>query len=153
MKIIGIVLIILVGGVLLSLVSRGCQMADEAADVAQKELGAKALLKKYEWFKDAAAQLDAKRANLKAAEARMASLKAEYGHEPRTRWAREDREQYNLWETEVNGLVANYNSLAADYNAAMAKINWRFCNAGTLPAGADVVLPREFRNYVTGEAQ
>jgi hypothetical protein len=71
-----------------------------------------------------------------------------YAKLERQKWPREDREQYNVWSSEVAGVKASYNSLAAEYNAAMAKFNWRFANAGDLPKGADKPLPREFKTYV-----
>ena len=107
----------------------------ETAKVAQDEFGPKAMLTKYSWFKDAAAQLDKKQADIKVYEGRLTQLEASYEGVPRSRWAREDREQYNTWSSEVAGVKASYNSLAAEYNAAMAKFNWRFANAGDLPAG------------------
>lgn len=119
----------------------------EAGQVAKQEFGAKALLHKYEWFKDAASQLDAKVADIKVYEARFTRLKKAYEGQGRGAWSREDREQANLWEQEVAGIKASYNDLCASYNAGMAKINWRFCNAGELPQGASQVLPREFRTY------
>jgi len=122
----------------------GCS---ETAEVAQKELGPKALLRKYEWFKDAAAALDSKKASIDVYEGRFARLKEEYKGKSRSDWSREDREQSNLWEQEVAGIKASYNSLAADYNAAMAKANWNFCEVGTLPPGATTPLPRAFKPY------
>ncbi len=66
---------------------------------------------------------------------------------PRNKWPREDREQYNLWQSEVAGIKASYNTLAAEYNAQMSKMNWRFTNVGELPKGAETPLPREFKPY------
>lgn len=123
----------------------------EGAAVIQEEFGPRAMLKKYEWFKDASAQLDAKAANITAMEQRVVGMEQSYTEEgrllPRTKWARPDVEQYNQWLNEVAGLKANYNSLAAEYNANMAKFNYAFANQGTLPKGAEKVLPREYRQY------
>lgn len=121
----------------------------EAAQVAREEFGPRELLKKYEWFKDCAAQLDAKQADIKVFFARIKALEECYEDERRKDWAREDRQQHAVWQSEVAGVKASYNGLAAEYNAQMAKFNWRFCNAGTLPEGADVPLPREYRAYRT----
>lgn len=118
----------------------------DAGKVVQDQVKPSVLLKKYEWFKDVAAQLDTKTANIKAAELRIEQLSAQYEGVKRNQWARTDAEQYNLWQTEVAGLKANYNSLAAEYNAAMAKVNFRFTNVGELPQGA-APLPRQFREY------
>lgn len=120
----------LVGGI----VMRGCSAINETAAVAQKEFGASALLRKYEWFKSAAAELDAKRANIEVYGGLLTSP---------------DTTSKDILAMEVAGMKASYNSLAAEYNAQMAKFNWRFTNAGDLPAGATQVLPREFRAYIT----
>ena len=55
---------------------------------------------------------------------------------------------YERYGTYQIACKAAFNSLAADYNANMAKINFAFCNIGTMPAGADIPLPREFRQYI-----
>jgi hypothetical protein len=125
------------------------RLCSEAADVAVDEAGPRALLKKYQWFKDASAQLDKKQADVKVYEARFKSMEESYKGHQRIEWAREDREQYNLWTSEVAGIKASYNGLAAEYNAAMVKINWAFCNKGELPKGAEQPLPREYKPYIT----
>lgn len=121
----------------------------EAGKVVQEEFGPRAMLEKYEWFKDAAAQLEKKRADITVYEGRMKAMEETYRNLERHRWPREDREQYNIWASEVAGVKAGYNQLAAEYNAQMAKFNWRFANVGELPEGADTPLPREFKPYVT----
>ena len=125
----------------------GCDWFREAKEVAQDELGPKELLRKYEWFKNASSQLDKKRADNKVYQTRVTAMDRSYADLPRNEWPREDREQYNLWQSEVAGIKASYNTLAADYNAQMAKINWRFTNVGQLPEGAENPLPREFKPY------
>lgn len=149
--------VVLVGLFVLSTVGVGCSAFaygmgwfSEAAQVAQEEFGARALLTKYEWFKEASAALDAKRASIGVYERRFEALKAEYGSQPRSAWSREDREQWNLWTAEVAGVTASYNLLAADYNAQMAKFHWQFANVGQLPQGATQPLPREYKPYETG---
>jgi len=138
MKIVGIVALLV--GLLLILVVVGpvLNWMGKASTVVQEELDPRTLLNRYEWFKDTAARLDSMKANIHVYEARLKNP-------PTT--DRLDREQRNQWTNEVAGLRAAYNKLAAEYNAAMAKINYRFCNAGGLPQGADTVLPREFRSY------
>jgi len=142
-----IIVILFVLGGAVSVLGYSFGWFGEAARVTQQEFGPQALLAKYTWFKDAAAQLDAKKANIDAAQARITAMDATYEGTPRNKWARTDLEQYNLWQTEVAGLKANYNDLAAQYNAAMSKFNYRFTNVGDLPQGATQVLPREFRAY------
>lgn len=130
-------------------VFRACNAADEAAAVAQEQFGARATLEKYEWFKDAASKLDAKMATLTIYQNRFKDLKEQYGETPRGQWARDDREQWSIWRSEAAGIAASYNTLAAQYNAQMSKFNWRFAEAGNLPAGATNPLPREFKPYIS----
>lgn len=120
----------------------------EAADVSREELGPRTMLKRYTWFKDAAAAIDSRFSSIKIYEARMKRVEDNYKDVPRSKWARQDVDDYNLASMELAGMKAAYNSLAADYNAAMAKENWRFTNVGSLPQGADVPLPREFKLYL-----
>lgn len=127
------------------------QNAHSYIDVLQEQTEGHELLRKYEWFKDAAAQLDKKKADIQVYDRRFKNLKDAYSGQTRNQWSREDREQSNIWEGEVAGIKASYNALAADYNAAMAKINYRFCNLGQLPAGADRPLPREYKPYDYGD--
>lgn len=108
----------------------------ETASVAQQEFGATAMVHKYEWFKDAASQLDRKKADLTMFDARINSLKKS-GTPDSVAQA----------EAERIGVASSYNDLAARYNSAMAKINWRFANVGNVPAGSEP-LPREYREYV-----
>ena len=138
MKVIWILLVILV-------LFSGCRIGE----VADKELSAPALLAKYEWFKDASAALDKKVADITVYEARFKSLDEAYKDTPRTQWARDDRNQWSIWQSECAGIKASYNQLASEYNAQMAKINWAFTNAGELPKGATKVLPREYKTYLT----
>jgi hypothetical protein len=127
----------------------GCAYVDDAKSTAFHETKASTLLKRYNWFKDAAAQLDAFQADIKVYEARLTNLKKDYDNQPRIKWAREDREQANVWEQELAGTKGAYNSLCAEYNSNMAKEQWKFCNIGDLPKGADRPLPREFKLYET----
>lgn len=119
----------------------------QAAQVAAVQFSPQALLTKYEWFKDASAQLDKLDADIRVYDARTKSLSDMYGKAPRSAWMRDDREEWSLSTAEVAGVKATYNGLAAEYNAQMAKFNYAFTNAGQLPKGADRVLPREYRTY------
>lgn len=126
-----------------------CRWFGEAEDVAYDEFGPKAMLKKYSWFKDASAELDKKLADIKIYEGRMVAMNETYKNLPRQKWPREDREQYNIWSSELAGVKASYNSLAAEYNSQMVKFNWKFANKGQLPQGATEPLPREYKPYTT----
>ncbi len=122
----------------------------EAAEVASEEFGPRALLEKYEWFKNVSAQLDKKVADISVFRSRVDLMKETYGSRPRYEWDRTDREQLNLWSQELAGVIASYNGLSAQYNAQMAKFNWRFANKGMLPKGATEPLPREYKPYIGG---
>lgn len=135
--------------IVLSIIGYGLGWFGEAAKVAQEQFGSQAMLTKYELFKDEAAQLDKKQADITVYEGRIKAMNETYKDLPRQKWPREDREQYNVWASEVAGVKASFNSLAADYNAQMAKFNYRFANVGDLPQGADKPLPREYKAYVT----
>ena len=88
----------------------------EGAQVVQEQFGATASLKKYEAFKDWAAQLDAKAATLKSYQNRLKELENSYAGRSRSEWTREDREQFNLWQQYIVGIRSSYNALAAEYN-------------------------------------
>ncbi len=124
---------------------------DNGVQTAHKEFDPSRLLEKYEWFKDASAQLDKKQADIRVFEARIADMRQEYGVADRSKWDRTDKETMNQWQTEIAGIRASYNLLSAEYNAAMAKFNWKFTNAGDLPPGADRPLPREYKPYEEGK--
>ena len=119
-----------------------------AANVVKKEFSAEAMLKKYEWFKNASAELDNKKANIKVYAKRIQDLNSDYEDVKRNEWARTDREQLNQWRSELSGVIASYNSLSAEYNAQMSKINWAFANVGQLPKGATVVLNKAYKSYI-----
>jgi hypothetical protein len=130
---------------LLGMIGCGC---NEARQVINEELGPRALLKKYSWFKDAAAVLDKKVADMRIYEKRLSSLEDSYIGVPKAQWPKDERETHRQLSNELAGIKMSYNMLAAEYNAAMAKENYRFCEVGRLPEGASTPLPREFKPYV-----
>jgi hypothetical protein len=140
-----------IGGAILKTCSTASKYIDNGVNTAYEEFKPEELLRKYEWFKDASSQCEQKLATLKTYESRFKSIKQSYGADSlkRKNWARTDIEQWNVWESEYLGMKASYNDLSAQYNGAMAKFNFRFCNVGGLPGGADQPLPREFKPYLT----
>lgn len=150
-RIFGVIVAVMVLGTTLGVV--GCALgliggvATNTAAVIQKEFYPDALLRKYEWFKDASAALDKKSADMGVYDARLKSLSEQYVGVKRAAWARDDREQSSIWQSELAGIKASYNQLAAEYNAEMVKFNWRFTNVGDVPQGGKP-LPREYRPYV-----
>lgn len=135
-------------GVLVWFLGSVCAVANNAQQTAMQEFSPSALLAKYEWFKDAHAALDAKRANLQVYESRLTRMEKAYG-ENRGKWPADERERADIWESEQAGIAASYNLLAAEYDAEMAKFNYRFANVGELPKGAETPLPREYAPYVS----
>jgi hypothetical protein len=145
LKVIALVAVI---SVVIFVIAYALSWGSEGAKVAKDEFGPQALLEKYQWFKDSSANLDKKVADIHAYESRMEELTASYNGTPRSGWHRDDREQYNVWSSELVGIIASYNQQAADYNSQMAKFNWRFANVGDLPKGAEIPLPREYKPYI-----
>lgn len=149
-RVIGAIFLVVVGVTVLGVASCAVGLiggaATNAAQVVRKEFYPDALLRKYEWFKDAAAALDKKQADMGVYDARLSALAADYKGVARKDWPRDDREQSAIWQSELAGVKASYNSLAADYNAEMVKFNWRFTNVGDVPQGGRP-LPREYRPY------
>lgn len=121
-----------------------CGYVGQVSETISNEVVPGKLLSKYEWFKDAASQLDKKKADIMVYEARLIPFK---GMNP-VDIPRHVSEQIMVWNQEVAGIKASYNALAADYNAQMAKINWAFTNVGSLPKGAETPLPREYAPYI-----
>lgn len=137
--------VLLVAGLILKGCNAATGYAGKAIDVVAAQLDPATLLRKYEWFKDAAAQCDRKIADISVYESRFKQTKETYGDAKS--WPRDVREQMAIWQSEVAGIQASYNGLAADYNAQMSKMNYAFCNVGELPRGATTALPREFKPY------
>lgn len=115
----------------------------EAASVAQEDLGPRALLGKYEWFKDAQAELSAKQASIGVLESRVGPFRS-IGVENMDRF---QLDRFSQSDAELSGLILSYNNLAAEYNAQHAKINWAFADLGNVPAGSNP-LEREHARYV-----
>lgn len=139
-----LVLFIAVLSPMMTLFLRSIGWGNKAVSTVFNEVDPENLLRKYEWFKDAAAQLNKKQADIKVYKARI----KQFDGIERKDMDRADKEQAGLWWSEVAGVIASYNSLAAEYNAQMAKINYSFCNVGQLPKGATEPLPREFAPYM-----
>lgn len=98
----------------------------EVASTARAEVAPKAILKKYEWFKNAKSSLDEKQANLVSYKARCEEAKTIQNPD------RTDKENASLACTEYLGMKASYNSLVSEYNAQSSKINWAFAQ-GDIP--------------------
>lgn len=141
-------LFIIGGIVVLGILGFFFGLIGETAKLTKDEFGPKAILAKYEWFKDAAAQLDKKKADIEVYRKRIDSQDQAYTGKSRWEWPRDEREQRGVWESELAGVTASYNALAAEYNSNHAKINWIFADIGSLPKGASTLLSREVKPYV-----
>jgi hypothetical protein len=126
--------------IVLGVIGYGLGWFSEAGDVAQKEFGAKAALKKYEWFKDASAKLEQKKNDIAIYEKKVENLNEQYKGSKRKDWDRTDKETLNQWETELAGVKLSYNSLAAEYNSQSSKFNWA-------PFKGDI--PENYEQYLT----
>lgn len=139
----------LIIAILIALWAIGCTLGwfGRAVDVVQQQVDPFELQRKYELFKDEAAQLDKKKADIAVYENRFRAFGTKKMECPET-LSRTRSEQCMIWMQEVSGVIASYNGLAADYNAQMSKWNYAFCNIGSLPKGAAEPLPREFKPYI-----
>lgn len=140
-----VLVIILVAGLWFGMFALG--WIGRAADVVVQQIDPFELQRKYELFKDEAAQLDKKTADIHVYEARFKAFGTKKMECPET-LSRTRSEQCLVWMQEVSGVIASYNGLAADYNSQMSKWNYAFCNVGSLPKGATEPLPREFKPYI-----
>jgi len=112
----------------------------EASTVAKEEFGAKASLKKYEWFKNAAETIQEKKQTIKIYESNISAMENDYKNVPRNKWSRLDKQQYNQWKMEIAGLKASYNKVVKEYNAQSSKFNWRLYNTSNLPKHYDLYI-------------
>lgn len=97
------------------------------------------LLKKYEYFKDLAAGIDKKRADIAVYQEELSDYKIE---------DKEDKFYFEQRKSELFGLITMHNTLCSEYNSAMSKFNYRFTNKGDLPSSNLEPLPREFKPYI-----
>lgn len=114
--------IALIGG--LTLVGNVVGVFTETAAVANEQFGPRAMLAKYEWFKNASAKLDEQSANLLAYRAKIDAFKSDYEGIKKSEWPRDERQAFNQLRAEYQGMLQMYNSVASDYNAQSSKFNW-----------------------------
>ena len=111
----------------------------DAAQTAHNEFKPSALLKKYEYFKDLSASIDKKRADIDMYQEEIAGYEVS---------DKDDKFYLEQRKSELIGIISVHNSLCAEYNSAMSKFNYRFTNAGDLPATNLTPLPREYKPYI-----
>lgn len=118
-----------------------CKYGVDGCNTAYKEYKPSTLLSKYEWFKNEAAGIDKKRADIEMYQEEISSLGKPVD--------KDDKFYLEQRKSELIGIIAMHNQMCAEYNASMSKFNYAFCNTGSLPEGATVPLPREFKPYIT----
>src|SRR5678816_4764567 len=78
MRIFGYVVLIVIALVLFSLIGSVLGWFGQAKQVAEQEFSPRALFDRYQWFKDAAAQLDKKRADISVYNQRIKAMDTDY---------------------------------------------------------------------------
>lgn len=115
------------------------RLCSSTSDVIHKEFNAGALLKKYEYFKDLSAAIDKKRADIGMYQSEISGMTSD---------DKDDKFYIQQRKSELLGIISMHNELCSEYNAAMSKFNYRFTNAGDLPASNLTPLPREIKPYI-----
>jgi hypothetical protein len=107
----------------------------EAADVAQKEFGPKAMLKNYEWFVDQASRIDKMDADVALYAQRVKSLDGQYASygADRSLWPPDVRMEYDRKRSQaaddLTSIASQRNNLVREYNAQSEKFNWEPFNS------------------------
>ncbi len=131
---------ILLGLIALSVLLFGIRQCNTASNVAFKQTNAETVLIRYEWFKDAHNQLNAKLANIQTQEAVVKIMELRYAGIKATEWQRADVDSYTNANAALAGIKMSYNNLAAEYNSNMSKVNYVYCK----PTDGSAALPKEF---------
>jgi hypothetical protein len=148
--IIKVSVVLFISGVLIGASGFISGWCDEPPKEADEQNSPKAILDKYEWFKDMSAQLDKRQSQIHVLYSRIRALSAFNKNSPVSMWKEEHKEQANGWVSEMAQIQASFNDSAAQYNSEMARFNWRFSDPGRLPQGAGKPLPREYKPiYIT----
>lgn len=127
----------------------GGRVISDAATAVYEEVNPRELNRKYEWFKNAYAQLDSFRGQASVKQNQIDGLVEMYDGVPRNEWNRADIQAHRQYTQELAGIKGSFNNLAAEYNAEMAKWHTAFVNAGKLPEGGSEQMPREVAVYIT----
>lgn len=106
----------------IGLLAFGYSLISSSANVAKKEFGAEAALKKYEWFKDASNEIERKQNDISIYENKIEKL------------CKDDKSNNcMIMQEQLFGLISSYNGLVADYNSASSKFNWDLFNTENIP--------------------
>lgn len=120
----GTLLVAVIGVCSISAIGYVLSGVGEVAQVAKEEFGARASLKKYEWFKDAAASIVKQKVNVIEYQARIKAFESDYDGVKKSEWPKDERSEYNQLRTELIGIKQIYNDTVAEYNAQSTKFNW-----------------------------
>ncbi len=108
----------------------------EGCQVAKDEFGAKASLKKYEWFVDQASRIDKMDADIALYRARAERIDSRYVEAygaDRKAWSPvmklRHREESAQALDDLAAIISQRNNLAREYNAQSEKFNWSGYNA------------------------
>lgn len=117
-------------------------MCNNAGKTIVQEFSPGVLLKKYEYFKDLSAGIDRKHADIEMYQEEIKELVKNNDN------SKEDKFYLQQRKSELIGIISIHNGLCEEYNSAMSKFNYRFTNAGDLPATNLTPLPREIKPYI-----
>ena len=110
----------------------------EASEVIQEEFNSRDTLDTYNWFKDAAAVIKQKKADIEVYNQQITSMVIEYEGIKKTEWDETDKSQFNQWQIELKYLKVTYNTLIIEYNLQSLKFNWE---------GFKNDIPKTFEKY------
>lgn len=131
-----------------SIIGTCSRVVSDTASTVYNEVKPQSLLNKYTEFKNIHARLSAMQSTIETLETTRKSTIETYGSDA-SKYPRDVRQDLASAAQEIAGTKAAFNRLASEYNANLAKINYRFCNVGDLPAGAVDPLPREYITYIS----
>ncbi len=100
-----------------------------AMDVVQQEFNPQEIQRKYLWFKQSHAALDAKDQNIK----NILAMIDEVSAVPRDQRTEDDTFELRQNRTVLMGMKANFNKMASEYNANVSTWNWGYFDKGEYP--------------------
>jgi hypothetical protein len=127
-KVIGLLIVM---GAILGVVGYAFNWCGDAAQVTRDEFGPKAMIQKYEWFKEQSAAIKKMDQDIVLFEKRSVSVVSQYKDygQDKTKWPMDIRLQYNRAKEQARddlmAVVSQRNNLVKEYNAAGSKFNWK----------------------------
>jgi len=102
----------------------------EAATLAREEFGPRAMLEKYEWFKDQAPRIDKMKADIAMFESRKTGVTEKYAGygEKMSEWPPHIQAEFNREASQARddliAIVSQHNTLVREYVTQSSKFNW-----------------------------